>query len=1163
MERGGPTVQAGIAYQNGIAALYLGDLLSFDGDERDRVVEVRVEAPAHVDDIVVHHADGHRRWVQVKLGLKPGTAAWDELWPNLNHQRQDPGFAGQDRLHLIVGDNDETARLLQGCAERTGDANEAEWRQRLSKAQANAISGIEGLLGASAFPVFSHLDVVVAHDRDLGTTLASARMPPSSVETKTLHALLTSVAGGGGRRREVFRAPELRARLREHHGVRIDPPRDWGLKAYLDALVCARIAVPGTSIGGAAATSFAWPRTARTDEFRRDFDDEQMLEMLGDPPPALDLRLYPAPELTQAIVHAGPGFGKSALLTALAQKLAAEAVRAPAIIPLAALAESKHEVLSYLNTQLNADHEVRIDWSRLCETGAAVIFFDGLDEVPLTRRSVVIARLERFMSRHRQTPWLLTVRDPAHVPAKVDAQKIELLPLLDSEMRVFIRQVRPEISETDLERLIGQLEAYSDLRRLARIPLFLALLVATQGRGEVLPSRRSDLIEAYLKTLFRPEEHKDTHRAADPERLRDALQGLAFALLQSGTIGADERDVRRRFAVVATDQVSSERFFDDALRCGVLRRQTSTRLTFPFPIVQEYLAAQELVERHSDEIAERAAVGVDRPWAQAIQFALERMPDASGVARDLLAPPDDAFASTARLLARCIVNGMDCASEVRGEVGERLITAWPQQSYWTRKRIGQLLRDGWSSPPPDALRAALHRRDLFHDGAEEILGDLADDELTLSVLRRLNERPGRVAHLGEFQRSVNRVSEAALTLYVDGVRGGQWPKDDLWVAATLIRRLDGARIPVLTLEAVAADTRLPTGVRLATLGLMTSPPTPLFWTLALKALRSPRNSDHWPALTALGVLPDAEAHLADLLRRDDLHPQAAVSIVEHLKDTLETTDREIAFLRAQAADDALRADLRQRMRVRAANLGDRAAFEFLLEGFADLPSEVIRPFLWSVNKAPDRDLGERLVAALRARPFTPGERTAHIRDLLSGATHDMQIFSYDAASMNPAPPHPAYSAFVALLAEWRDEGGFELPDQLYIEAEAVRVQLPGAAECLLRLTAQVARTEDLSDKDGPLTHPLIDALRRLTSQRLFLPLADTLRLTRMGDYNGRTTAIDYIAARGTREALDVLLGFVGRNIVDPSSLLGEIEMTATRLGLKIVRRGEGLVVAGA
>src|SRR3954466_12844824 len=97
-ESGGPTTQAGLDYQNRIAALYLGDLLSLDGEPSARVIAVRVEAPDHVDDLVVKYADGRRRWIQAKLTLTVGGDAWQKLWRAFHAQRHAPEFSPEDRL---------------------------------------------------------------------------------------------------------------------------------------------------------------------------------------------------------------------------------------------------------------------------------------------------------------------------------------------------------------------------------------------------------------------------------------------------------------------------------------------------------------------------------------------------------------------------------------------------------------------------------------------------------------------------------------------------------------------------------------------------------------------------------------------------------------------------------------------------------------------------------------------------------------------------------------------------------------------------------------------------------------------------------------------------------------------------------------------------------
>lgn len=1162
-ERGGPTAQ-NIVYQNKIAALYLGDLLSLDGDSRDRVTEVRIEAPAHVDDVVVRYADGHRLWIQVKQALTTGTDAWTKLWQDLAEQRRLDAAADFDRLAVVLGVASDLAALLQECAARTCSSADAEWRRRLSKTGLTLVMNIDSILGTSCHPIFERLSVETITEDALRDVQIRSRMPPSNVGAETLHDTLTTLAGDAGRRRAALNLRDLQSLLRGRETpVLIEPPQDWGLPTYNQVLANARISVPGTPVGGAVATTFCWPRTALTEEFQRDFDDEQQLEELEEAPEALDLQLFPTPDFSQAIVHAGPGFGKSALLVALSQRLAGEGRYTPAIVPLGALAEGRQDVLSYLNTTLNTDYGVNINWTRLLETGSAVILFDGFDEVPVTRRAKVTERLAIFTGRFPDTPWLLSVRDPAYVPAMIDARKVELLPLLDREMKGFIEHISPGVSDVEVERLTMQIEAYPDLQRLVRIPLFLALLVATQRPGEPLPSRRSELIEAYLKTLFHPEEHKAAPRLRDAGRLREALQALAFDLLTKGKIGALERTIERFLKGHAGDGISVEELLDDAKTSGILRRDAGSRLSFPFPIVQEYLAAQQLVEHHSDQIASRVDRGVDRPWAQTIQFALEQVDDASEVARELLAKPDDPFASAARLLARCVINGMACDADVRAEIGDRLMTAWLDQSFWTKRRIGQLLRDGWARPLSPRLRGLILQRNYFYDGGGDILADLSEEALTVEFLIDALERNWLPPHLQEFQTAVDKIASRAFTLYIDSVRRGLWSDDRLWQASSVIRNLPRQKLLDEEVVQAAQDDNLPTGVRLACLGHSRTPDETLLNELVIVALRAPDASDRWPALHALRALTAPEVHLAALLRRDDLHENAHTTIIEHIADALPEPTDQIAFLRNQATSTDLDPGIRLHARVWTAVLGDGEAIRSLVQDFEDLPEKVLRPLIWSINKTPEYEAGERLVEAMRARPFPAEERVRAIGHLIFGATHNVRVFGWDFCSMDPAKPHVAFPLFVDLLAEWRTMDGYDLESRLRLETDACRAHLPGAGESLRSLATEVALTGELGGEKNPLYSALHNALRQLERRRLLIPLSAAIRLTDVVDPIERQATLSHVGAMGTREALEYLLTWSGRPGYQKSVALHGIEQTAARLGLKIVRQGKGLAVAGS
>src|SRR5688572_29602918 len=128
-ERGGPTWQAGIQFQNSVAGLYLGDLLRLDPlPARQQVTEVRVEAPVDVDDIVAMYADGHRQWIQVKLNLSLSGGAWEAAWRGFQAQRASAAFGVEDRLVLVLGTHDDLAAALRECAERShSSADSGEW----------------------------------------------------------------------------------------------------------------------------------------------------------------------------------------------------------------------------------------------------------------------------------------------------------------------------------------------------------------------------------------------------------------------------------------------------------------------------------------------------------------------------------------------------------------------------------------------------------------------------------------------------------------------------------------------------------------------------------------------------------------------------------------------------------------------------------------------------------------------------------------------------------------------------------------------------------------------------------------------------------------------------------------------------------------------------
>lgn len=144
-ERGGPAAQDGIYYQNTVAARYLVDMLDLaPRPVHERVVEVRVEAPVDVDDVVVHYADGHRDWIQVKTSIQSSGDAWSRLWTNLHNQSLRTDFRSGDRLLIVIGEFDDVASSLREMCERAKTSvNLEELRARLTARQSRLLESIE------------------------------------------------------------------------------------------------------------------------------------------------------------------------------------------------------------------------------------------------------------------------------------------------------------------------------------------------------------------------------------------------------------------------------------------------------------------------------------------------------------------------------------------------------------------------------------------------------------------------------------------------------------------------------------------------------------------------------------------------------------------------------------------------------------------------------------------------------------------------------------------------------------------------------------------------------------------------------------------------------------------------------------------------------------
>lgn len=1178
-EQGGATNQAGIYYQNTLAARYLADLLDLSPlPPRERVVEVRLEAPAHVDDIVVRFADGHRDWIQAKLSVRRSDEAWHKLWDNLLAQSKNAGFGTEDRLVIAIGEPDSIARQLRDICDRAATATDVtEWLNRLTAGMRATVDAIERSLGVSIEDVLELLRrtfVELAPQEDLEHTFERRRLGAASALPRRFISDLRDIAGGEARRRATLLAPQLRRRLKEEFGTDITEPSEWGLPAYRAAVQrLARIEVPATGLSGPVTELFVWPRARDYDRTAvSDFEDEEPRWGAPEVPSPVDLQAFPSEGLDQCIVVAGPGHGKSALLLAIAARMS-QSPFVPVIVPLGTFSAASVGVGEFLNTQVNTEFDIRVDWRRLAEHGLLVLLFDGLDEIPTSERRSVLSKISTYSARYPRAPWMLTVRDPTALTGPAEARMVELLPLENEDIARFADAWGSRLPGLNGWEFTQHLAAYPDVGRLARIPLFLTLLMAGWRVADTLPLKRADLIESYLKTLFSPHEHKVTHAAGSPSHthapssLRLLAEKIAYIGVQRQEIGTTEREVRETAARFSQEPDVSDALLERLLTCGVLKRQSTIRLQFPYPIVQEYLAACYLVREVPETLASRVRDAVQRPWAQVVQFALELHPSPSGIVRQILSREDDAFATSLRLVGRCIANGATVEADIRDEVASRLAEFWEGAPSRIRERIGRLIADGFSTPLPPSVRRRLGHRWLISDGAGEIVCRENDPELTLEVANSLLEHGlQRFMPVAPLKPALDSIADRVLALYANRARQIGVTEEQLEGIEDFVSALDSKRLTPDGIEVardLALDDRLPDGLRLAAFRLLPKPLDPRAWPLVERALRSDTVSTDWSAIRSIALTEEPEETIISLVCASDLDSGRRRDIVSSLRFLLPDEPRRIAFIERCVRDQILPPPYHDLMVVWAARYGNITAYRMLLERLPTLDIDLASKTVSLLGHYRSRAIGVRAAEFVAMRNMSAQEVTTMASSAVAGTTYIYDMDYFDGGTMRYCPPHPSIDAWAELVETWSVRNDLSFLERLRVLQNSVNLgsqrDLDRLEEALLTVTDPDAPEYDKDDYG----HDLRSALDELRKRRRLLPLEVGELFARARKPNVPYGGIASIGAHTNRSAVDLLVRLYG-DLDDwhyKSQVMETLETLSGRLGLTLRKRGNELSVA--
>jgi hypothetical protein len=751
----------------------------------------------------------------------------------------------------------------------------------------------------------------------------------------------------------------------------------------------------------------------------------------------------------------------------------------------------------------------------------------------------------------------MTVRDAGALAPPEGALMMEIAPLRDADVSSYVTFYRPGEPGVG-EALLARIAARADLAQLARIPIFLSLMLVLRLEGADL--RRSDLLETYIETLFRPAEFKSVERESiDIATLRCIAEMAAFEALESDAIGVTNQVFERSVTRVAPS-TSVDVVREALIRRGVLRRAGLTRLSFPFPIVQEYLASAELLKQSAAEIVERLALISKRPWAQAIQFVLERHPNPEPLVAQLLADADDAFHTGLRLIGRCLANGMRIPAHQREEVGDRLAAIWGTASWRVNKLINGIIIDAFAKPLHAAVRERLGERRLIHEGSGAIVALNHDAKLTLPVLCELLR--GDLEHflnMGDMQSEIDRLGTPVFELYLARCKRDALVEHDADAISCLIGHMNGNCVDQEAAHAAANDPQLPIHVRLAAWGKSGRKLDATVERLIVDAMQADGFHPNSAAAQALSSPNVAASDVVRLLNSEAIDADKAAKIIDYVVNDWREADRAkrvrellgVAELRGLPRDVALLYSIEG---------GDLAAIDRLIDRMGELGVELVGTTVMLLGHAPERKIVERTVAAISARAWSAADRAGLASAFATGLTYRMKMFGLRSGTLEPIPLHPGRNVPYELLWTWLELNDYSAVDRLRMMLDGVRLGMPKARVGLRSaLDAALAAGAGDDTNDASIAGLAIEVLH---AHGEGLGRDELEQLARNSSYNLATSAVALIAAHGAHADANTLAGMypeVGEGL--RLVILSHLEPLASRLALRIMKKGVHLSVS--
>lgn len=359
----------------------------------------------------------------------------------------------------------------------------------------------------------------------------------------------------------------------------------------------------------------------------------------------------------KVVILGRPGSGKSTLLKymLLRELKSTKVTQLPILVPLNELDRQTRSLRSTAAAVLSQSgiENAEILLAALLKSGHARLLIDGLDELRVDDRRLVVDEIKSLINEHRLCSFIITGRTAAYEYWFGDCEHYEVQRFTPDAIKNFIQKWFSS-DEPKARELVPQVLSNNRIIDLCSSPLMLTIVCIGFESGVSLSNNRAEIYKDAVDALLRKWDasrsiyRDDIYKSLTPKRREDLLSDLAartFVRDQIAIPNAMAKEIVKKFidAMPESAEFSANENDEEVvlsaieIQHGLIEQRSVEYWAYAHLTFQEYLVARYLVSRDPDLRSKIVRSYVDKPeWREVIMLTATLLPNADDFVLDIL-----------------------------------------------------------------------------------------------------------------------------------------------------------------------------------------------------------------------------------------------------------------------------------------------------------------------------------------------------------------------------------------------------------------------------------------------------------------------------------------------------------------------------------------------